>query len=117
MPTRGLLYDEIQHKSNTRYTVLMNVTALPNPGNSSKFRVVTKTGEFTIAVSFTLRKKIWQLADDAVELSAAEELAEAIVSRHDPSLPFKALYIFAEHNSQKTLDETVSLIRKLGFEG
>lgn len=95
----------------------MNVTALENTGNSSKFKVVTKRGDFTMALSFTLRTKIWQLGDGDAELAAAKELAEAIVSRHDPALPFKPLYIFAEHNSGPSFAETVQRIRKYGIKG
>lgn len=94
----------------------MIVTALPQTGNSSKFRVATKRGEFTIALSFTLRTKVWELGDAAAELAAAQELAEAIVSRHDPSLPFKPLYIFAEHNSEASYVTTVQNIRKYGID-
>lgn len=96
----------------------MQVTALPATGNSSKFRVVTKRGgEFTIALSFTLRTRIRQLADAEAELTAAQQLAEAIVSRHDPALPFKSLYIFAEHTSEPSFEKTVQKIRKYGFDG
>jgi hypothetical protein len=94
----------------------MEVTALPAAGNSSKFQVTTKRGEFTMALSFTLRTKIWELADAKAELSAAHQLAEAIVSRHDPSLPFRPLYIFAEHNSEPSLEKSVQQIRKYGFD-
>jgi len=93
----------------------MNVTALETTGNSSKFKVVTKRGEFTMALSFTLRTKIWQIGDADAELAAARELAEAIVSRHDPALPFKPLYIFAEHNTESSLVDTIQRIRKYGF--
>lgn len=93
----------------------MNVTKLPTIGNSSKFSVITKRGEFTIALSFTLRSKIWELDGDEAELSAAKELAEAIVSRHDPALPFQSLYIFAEHNTEPTFLEAVQRIRKHGI--
>jgi hypothetical protein len=92
----------------------MTVTALPSTGNSSKFSVVTKNGEFNMAFSYTLRIKIWKLADAESELSVAKELAEAIVSRHDPLVPFPKLYIFAEHNTESTFTETVSQIRKYG---
>jgi hypothetical protein len=95
----------------------MTVSAIQSTGNSSKFQVVTKKGEFIIALSFTLRTKIWDLADAEAELSAANDLAQAIVSRHDPLLPFKPLYIFAEHNSAPTLGEAVQKIRKYGFDG
>lgn len=91
------------------------VTALPITGNSSKFRVVTKRGEFTVALSYTLRTKIWKLIDSEAELSAAKELSEAIVSRHDPTLPFKPLYIFAEHNSEPSYTKAVQHIRKYGI--
>lgn len=93
----------------------MKILPLPTTGNSAKFQVETKRGEFVIALSFTLRTRIWQLADSAAELAAAQELAQAIVSRHDPALPFKSLYIFAEHNSQPSLEESVKLIRKFGY--
>jgi hypothetical protein len=83
----------------------MKVTAVPKTGNSSKFLVATKRGDFTMAISYTLRTKIWMLADEDAELAAANQLAEAIVSRHDPSLPFERLYIFAEHTSEPTLEK------------
>lgn len=95
----------------------MRVMALPATGNSSKFHVVAKHGEFDLALSFTLRTKIWKLGDAASELSAAEELAEAIVSRHDPDSEFKRIYIFAEHNAGPSLGEAVKQIRKDGFAG
>ncbi|MET1033607.1 MAG: hypothetical protein ABWX94_03845 [Candidatus Saccharimonadales bacterium] len=93
----------------------MTISALPSTGNSSKFHVVSKNGEFNLALSFTLRTKIWQLPDPIAELSAATELAEAIVSRHNPKLPFKELYVFAEHNTLADYAQTVSQIRKNGF--
>ncbi len=93
----------------------MIITALPATGNSSKFHAVSKNGEFNLALSFTLRTKVWKLADAAAELTAAQELAEAIVSRHDHTLPFKQLYIFAEHNTGPTLEQTIQRIRKSGF--
>jgi hypothetical protein len=93
----------------------MKVTALPVTGNSSKFQVETKRGKFVIAMSYTLRTKIWELADEDAELSAAAQLAEAIVSRHDPALPFPPLYIFAEHTSDPSLEQTIQQIRKYGF--
>ena len=92
----------------------MTVTPLANPGNSSKFRVVANGGEFTIALSFTLRTKIWKFEDADTELAAAKELAEAIVSRHNPKLPFRPLYIFAEHNTEASFAATVQHIRKYG---
>lgn len=93
----------------------MTVTPITHTGNSSKFNVQTKNGNFDIALSFTLRSKIWELPDAQAELSLANELAEAIVSRHDPKLPFKKIYIFAEHTALPTAEETVKHIRKYGF--
>jgi hypothetical protein len=95
----------------------MNVTALDTTGNSSKFQVITKRGEFVIAMSFTLRTKIWSFDSAEAELAAAQELAEAIVSRHDPKFPFKPLYIFAEHTAEPSFNKTVQQIRKYGFKG
>lgn len=94
----------------------MTVTPIQSTGNSSKFHVTTKRGEFTIALSFTLRTKIWNLEDAEAEQRAAVELAEAIVSRHDPALPFKPLYIFAEHNSEPSLTDCITRIRKYGID-
>jgi len=93
----------------------MLVTALPPSGNSSKFRVVANHGEFTIAISYTLRAKVWKFVAEEEELSAAQELAEAIVSRHDPTTAFKALYIFAEHNVNPSFTATIQQIRKEGI--
>ena len=92
----------------------MQVTALPATGNSSKFQVITKHGEFMMALSYTLRMKVWKLVDADAELAAAKELAQAIVSRHDPAVPFKALYIFAEHNCDASFTRAVQKIRKSG---
>ncbi len=93
----------------------MVVTVLDSNGNSSKFHVVANNGAFNLALSFTLRTKIWKLADADAEMAAAEELAEAVVSRHDVTLPFKPLYIFSEHTTHATLEQTVHQIRKTGF--
>lgn len=94
----------------------MIVTALDTTGNSSKFHVTAKGGEFVIALSFTLRTSIWKFADADAELAAAQQLAEAIVSRHNPALPFKPLYIFAEHNSDPVFATMLQHIRKHGRE-
>lgn len=93
----------------------MTITPLTSTGNSSKFQVVAKQGSFMLALSFTLRTKIWQLTGPSVERTAAQDLAEAIVSRHNPKFPFKTIYIFGEHNSEPSLAQTVNLIRKTGF--
>lgn len=94
----------------------MTVTPLEHSGNSAKFTITTKRGDFVLAISRTLRTNIWQLADAEAELQAATELAEAIVSRHDPKLPFKKVYVFAEHNSEPVLEQAVTRIRKFGYE-
>jgi hypothetical protein len=90
----------------------MNVTALPQTGNSSKFQVSTKRGAFILTFSFTLRSNIWQLPDAEAELAAAEQVAEAIIGRHDPKLPFKDKYIFGEHNTEPTLQATVKYLHR-----
>ncbi|MEO8105511.1 MAG: hypothetical protein ABI602_04215 [Candidatus Saccharibacteria bacterium] len=91
----------------------MTVTALPNSGNSSKFLVaVAKRGEFVVALSSTLCHSIWKLADAAAELDAGQQVAEALVSRHDPKLPFKKVYVFGEHNTEPTLQGAVKYLRR-----
>ena len=92
----------------------MQVSRLTHSGNSSKFRVDTKRGEFTIAISYTLRTLVWKLDDEHTEAKVAQELAEAIVSRHDPTIPFKPIYIFAEHNSEASYETEIQRIRKHG---
>lgn len=92
----------------------MTVTPLPSVGNSSKFLVgVAKRGEFVIALSYTLRTAIWKLDSPAAELDAAQQVAEALVSRHDPKLPFKKVYVFAEHNTEATLAGAVKYLRRV----
>lgn len=93
----------------------MTITPIAHSGNSAKFHVVTKNGEFDLAFSYTLKTNIWKLADAAAEQDAAEELAEAIVSRHNPKFPFKKIYIFGEHNTGDSLEQVVKLIRKNGL--
>ena len=91
----------------------MTVTPLLQTGNSSKFLVgVARRGEFVIALSFTLRTAIWNLDSPAAELDAAKQVAEALVSRHDPKLPFKKVYVFAEHNTESTLSGAVKYLRR-----
>jgi hypothetical protein len=94
----------------------MTVTPIAHEGNSAKFLVaVAKRGEFTLAFSFTLRSKVWQLTDAEAELEAAKQIAEAIVSRHDPKLPFKDKYIFGEHNVEGDLEATVKYLRRVAI--
>ncbi len=95
----------------------MQVTALDTTGNSSKFFVTTDKGDFTIALSFTLKAKIWTLPDASAELVAAQDLAEAIVSGHDPKTPFRSLYVFAEHNTKSPVELAVKSISEHGYKG
>ena len=90
----------------------MNVVALPQTGNSSKFQVKITRGTFVLAFSQTLRTKIWQLPDHDAELAAATQIAQAIVGRHDPKQPFKDKYIFGEHNAQPTVEATVKYLHR-----
>lgn len=90
----------------------MKVTSLPQTGNSSKFQVTIARGTFVVALSHTLRTKVWQLPDADAELAAATQMAEAIIGRHDPKLPFKDVYVFGEHNAQPTLEATVKYLHK-----
>lgn len=92
----------------------MKVARLPHTGNSAKFQVQTAKGvTFVLALSFTLRTKIWQLPDADAELAAAKQIAEAIVGRHNPLLPFRSKYIFAEHNTEPTLEATVKYLHRM----
>ncbi len=95
----------------------MQVTTLKATGNSSKFFVTTNKGDFTIALSFTLKAKIWMLPDTSAELVAAKDLAEAIVSSHDPKTSFRPLYIFAEHNTKSSVELAVKSISEHGYKG
>jgi hypothetical protein len=91
----------------------VTITPLPKTGGSSKFLVtVGKRGEFILALSRTLCTIVWQLETPQAELAAAQRMAEAIVGRHDPALPFKEKYIFAEHNSQSTLEAMITFLHK-----
>lgn len=94
----------------------MIITPFQTNGNSAKFTVSTKRGDFVIALSFTLRKKVWELQDEEHEQAVVEDLAQAIVSRHDPMVAFKPLYIFAEHNSDPSYSKMIDQIRKYGIE-
>jgi hypothetical protein len=92
----------------------MTVVPLPQTGNSAKFlATVNKRGEFVVAFSYTLRTVRWELQTPEEELQAGTQIAEAIVSRHDPKLPFKTKYIFAEHNTEPTLEATVKYLRRV----
>lgn len=91
----------------------MTVTPLPKTGGSSKFQVVVgKRGSFVIALSRTLCLVIWTIDTPEAQLEAATQMAEAIVGRHDPALPFKHTYVFAEHNSQPTVEAMMKHLRK-----
>jgi hypothetical protein len=92
----------------------MKITPLAKTGNSAKFEVVLtkQRGEFLISLSYTLCHLVWKLDGVDAELSAATQMAEAIVSRHDPKQPFKEKYIFGDHNTETTLDATVQYLRR-----
>ncbi len=94
----------------------MKVTRIDHSGNSAKFLVATKRGEFKIAISYTLRTNVWLLSDRAVELQLATELAEAIVSRHDPRLPYRKVYVFSDHNMPDSPADVINEIRRYGYE-
>jgi hypothetical protein len=90
----------------------MKITPLPRTGTSAKFIVTTKRGEFMISLSRTLYEEKWGLGTGQEQLDAATKMAEAIVGRHDPALPFKLKYIFADHNTEPTVKDTVAYLNK-----
>ena len=94
--------------------VHMIITRLDTTGSSAKFQVTLAKGrgEFMLSFSYTLCHATWKLADAAAELDAATQVAEAIVSRHDPKERFKEKYIFGDHNTEATLDATVQFLRR-----
>lgn len=89
----------------------MKIAPLPRTGTSAKFIVNNKRGDFMISLSRTLYEK-WELHTADQQLEAATQMASAIVGRHDPKLPFKDKYVFAEHNTEPTLEATVSRLHK-----
>lgn len=92
----------------------MKITPIPKTGNSAKFAITLsrQRGEFMISLSSTLCRTAWQLADEAAELDAATQMADAIVGRHNPLLPFKDKYIFSTHNTEDTLEKTVAYLKR-----
>ncbi len=92
----------------------MKVTPLAKTGNSSKFIITLSRGrgEFMLSLSYTLCHGVWQLPDESAILDAATKMAEAIVGRHDPSIPFKEKYIFGDHNTAPTVDAAVAYLKK-----
>jgi hypothetical protein len=93
----------------------MQIIVLPKTGNSAKFQVTLAKdrGEFMLSLSYTLCHTVWRLQDEAAELAAATQIAEALVSRHDPAAPYREKYIFGDHNSRPTLDATVQYLRRV----
>jgi hypothetical protein len=91
----------------------MKITQLPKTGTSAKFTITLskQRGTFLLSLSATLCRA-WQLADEAAELDAATQMAEAIVGRHNPELPFRDKYIFGDHNTEDTLDKTVAYLKR-----
>jgi hypothetical protein len=91
----------------------MTVTPLPRTGGSSKFLVQTKRGDFVIALSSTLCQVKWNICDPDEQLEAATQLAEAIVGRHNPELPFKDKYIFADHNTEVKFEDMLKHLHRI----
>lgn len=92
----------------------MKVTPMVTNGNSSKFEATTAKGAvFCIALSFSLCTKKWKFEDEAAKLAAVEQMAEAIVGRHNPKLPFSKVYVFAEHNTEATVDSMVKYLKRV----
>jgi len=89
----------------------MKITPALRTGDSAKFTVSTKRGDFMVSLSRTLYEK-WGLTTEDMQLEAAHKMALAIIGRHNPAAPFKHKYIFAAHNTQPTLDETVAYLHK-----
>jgi hypothetical protein len=90
----------------------MKITVLPKTGTAAKFMIHNQRGDFMIALSSTLCRVKWQLADEQAELDAATQMAQAIVGRQDPALPFKPKYIFGDHNTEDTLESMVKYLHK-----
>lgn len=90
----------------------MKVTELPRTGTSAKFLVETKRGNFLIALSATLCQVKWNICESDVQLEAATQMAEAIVGRHNPELPFKDKYVFADHNTEVKFEDMLKYLRK-----
>jgi len=64
-----------------------------------------------ISLSRTLCEK-WGLVSEDLQLVAANQMALAIVGRHTAAAPFKDKYIFADHNTEATLQATVAYLHK-----
>jgi hypothetical protein len=91
----------------------MKISPLPRTGTAAKFLVtVNKRGEFMLSLSQTLRTVKWQITTPEQELDAATRMAEAIVGRHNPKFPFKEKYIFAEHNTEPSLESMIKYLQR-----
>jgi hypothetical protein len=92
----------------------MKITPLPKTGTAAKFTATLSKGrgEFMISLSYTLVHKVWELEGEAAALDAATRMAEAIVGRHNPKFPLKDKYIFGDHNTEPTLDQTVAYLKR-----
>jgi hypothetical protein len=89
----------------------MKITPLARTGGSAKYTVGTKRGDFMVSLSRTLCDK-WRLTTEETQRDAAEQIALAIVGRHNPAVAFKDKYIFADHNTQETLAAMVAYLHK-----
>lgn len=65
-----------------------------------------------ISLSRTLYEEKWGLRTEQEQLDAACQMADAIVGRHDPKLPFAPKYIFGDHNTEATVKDTVTYLHK-----
>jgi hypothetical protein len=90
----------------------MKITPIPRTGTSAKFTITTKRGDFMLSLSRTLCEEKWGLQTEEQQFDAANRMAEAIVGRHDPAMPFAPKYIFADHNTEATVDATVAYLHK-----
>jgi hypothetical protein len=95
----------------------MQITRAATTGTSAKFIVQLSKGrgEFMLSFSSTLLRMVWDLPDQAAELDAATRIADAIVGRHDPAIPFPKIYVFGDHNSEDTVDKMVARLKKVAL--
>ena len=93
----------------------MKITPLEHTGNSAKYTVELSKGrgQFMLSLSYTLCNVVWQLKTDEEKLNAATQMANAIVGRHNPAVPFKDKYIFGDYNSEDSLEKMVVYLKRV----